>query len=127
MTRNNRSPSISWKDGAALIGALVCIEVFAHLHRVAVEVTDAATYTAFVFFPLTSMLREYWRRKIFWPLLAVLFGIHLSLVVLILVRDRTKGEWIHGIPMVIWAMVEAVLVAGILTRLVKGLSWLIDR
>lgn len=77
---------------------------------------NAIVYTIIVFAAVIIGLRPAWGRKAFRRGLALTFLLHLLGVGIVFYVLPSGREGLHGLPLVIAAMIEALLLAGVLWK-----------
>lgn len=77
-------------------------------------------YTIIVFMAVVIPLRPAWGRATFWKGLAVAFLLHGSVFCVIVWVLPQTSLGIRGIPLILLGMAEALFIASILWRIVRG-------
>ena len=77
-------------------------------------------YTIIVFMAIVIPLRPAWGRIAFWKGLAAALLLHVSISCVIVWMLPQTSLGIRGIPLILLAMAEALLIASILWRIVRG-------
>jgi hypothetical protein len=77
---------------------------------------DAIVYTVVLFTVVILALRPAWGRKAFWRNLTLIFVLHI-LAILVIEQSLPAGKrGLHGLPLTLIGMMEALLIAGALWK-----------
>jgi hypothetical protein len=110
-------------EWVAIFGGMAVTIAATEALGVAPKWESASVYTVIVFVVVITAMRPAWGRSNFWRALAVAFLLH-TLAIFFAMRELVPAtsRGIHGIPMILSGMVEALVIASFLWRASKKKS-----